>query len=64
MKLQSKNQLDQFKLQLDAQKAAADDDRARDKMDQDLLISAAEILGKYGTAIDVERIKQMQAMPR
>jgi len=64
MKMQSKNQLDQFKLQLDAQKAAADDDRARDKMDQDLLISAAEILGKYGTAIDVERIKQMQAMPR
>ena len=64
MKMQSKNQLDQFKLQLDAQKAAADDDRARDKMDQDLLISAAEILGKYGTAIDVERIKQMQAIPR
>ena len=63
-KLQAQTQKDQFKLQLEAQKAAADDDRERDKMDQDLLVSAAEILGKYGTAVDVERIKQMQAAPR
>ena len=62
--LQAKNQIEQFKIQLDAQQAAMDDDRARDQMDQDLLVSAAEILGKYGTALDVERIKQMQAMPR
>jgi len=33
-------------------------------MDQDLLIAAAEVIGKYGTAVDVERIKQMQNMPR
>lgn len=63
-KLQAQSQKDQFKMQLDAQKAAADDDLARDKMDQDLLVNAAEILGKYGTALDVERIKQMQALPR
>ena len=63
-KLQAQTQKDQFKLQLEAQKAAADDDRERDKMDQDLLVSAAEILGKYGTAVDVERSKQMQAAPR
>ena len=63
-KMQAQMQKDQFKLQLEAQKAAADDDRERDKMDQDLLVSAAEILGKYGTAVDVERIKQMQAIPR
>jgi hypothetical protein len=63
-KLQAQAQKDQFKMQLDAQKAAADDDLARDKMDQDLLVNAAEILGKYGTAVDVERIKQMQAIPR
>ena len=63
-KLQAQSQKDQFKMQLDAQRAMADDDRERDKMDQDLLISAAEILGKYGTAVDVARIKQMQAMPR
>lgn len=64
MKMQSKNQLDQFKLQLDAQKAAAADDRERDKMEQDLVVKAAEILGKYGTAVDVERIRQLQAVPR
>jgi hypothetical protein len=33
-------------------------------MDQDLLIAAAEIIGKYGTAVDVERIKQLQNAPR
>ena len=63
-KLQTQNQREQFKLQLDAQKAAMNDDLERDKMDQDLLVSAAEILGKYGTALDVERVKQMQDMPR
>lgn len=63
-KLQTQNQREQFKLQLDAQKAAMADDLERDKMDQDLLVSAAEILGKYGTALDVERVKQMQDMPR
>ena len=51
-------------MQLDAQKSLAEDDRKRDEMDQDLLIKAAEIIGKYGTAIDVERIKSMQAQPR
>jgi len=52
------------KLQLQLQQSAKDDDLARDKMDQDLLVRAAEIIGKYGTAVDVERIKQMQAVPR
>jgi len=33
-------------------------------MDQDLLVNAAEILGKYGTAVDVAQIKQMQNVPR
>ena len=63
-KLQSQQQHDMAKLQLEMQKAARDDDLKRDELDQDLLVSAAEILGKYGTAVDVERIKQMQAMPR
>ena len=63
-KIQAQAQKDQFKLQLDATRAAADDDLARDKMDQDLLVSAAEIIGKYGTSVDVERIKQMQNAPR
>ena len=34
------------------------------KMDQDLIVKAAEVIGKYGTAVDVERIKAMQAEPR
>lgn len=64
IKAQAKMQSDQLKLQLEAQKAIADDDRKRDQMDQDLLIAAAEVIGKYGTAVDVERIKQMQNAPR
>lgn len=64
IKAQSKMQVEQLKLQLAAQKAIAEDDRKRDEMDQELLLSAAEIIGKYGTAVDVERIKQLQNEPR
>ena len=64
IRAQSKMQSDSLKAQLDAQKALAQDDRERDKMDQELLIKAAEVIGKYGTAVDVERIKQMQSEPR
>ena len=64
MKVMAKSQLDQQKMMLDAQQAMANDDLKRDEMDQDLLISAAEIIGKYGTAVDVERIKQLQNAPR
>ena len=64
IRAQAKIQSDQLKAQLDAQKALAADDRERDKMDQDLLVKAAEVIGKYGTAVDVERIKAMQAEPR
>ena len=64
IKAQQKAQTDMIKLQIEAQKALAEDDRKRDEMDQDLLVNAAEIIGKYGTAVDVERIKAMQAEPR
>jgi hypothetical protein len=64
IKAQAKAQSDMAKIQLDAQKALAEDDRQRDQMDQDLLVKAAEIIGKYGTAVDIERIKSMQAEPR
>jgi len=63
-KAQIKAGTDMAKLQIDAQKAIAADDRDRDQMDQDLLVDAAEIYGKYGTAVDVARIKQEQAAPR
>jgi hypothetical protein len=64
IRAQAKAQSDLAKIQLDAQKALAADDRERDKMDQDLLVKAAEIVGKYGTAVDVETIKRMQNTPR
>lgn len=64
IKAESKVQTDMLKAQIDAQKAIAQDDRERDKLDQDLLIKTAEIMGKHGTAVDVERIKQMQNAPR
>jgi ATPase subunit of ABC transporter with duplicated ATPase domains len=64
IKAQAKATSDMAKLQIDAQKAIAADDRDRDQMDQDLLVDAAEILGKYGTAVDTARIKAEQAAPR
>ena len=64
IKAQAKAQSDMAKIQLDAQQALAEDDRKRDEMDQELLIKAAEMIGKYGTAVDIERIKQMQNQPR
>ena len=64
IKAESKAKTDMLKAQIDAQKAIAQDDRERDKMDADLLIKTAEILGKHGTAVDVEKIKQLQNEPR
>ena len=64
LKSDAKAQTDMAKLQIEAQKAIAADDRERDMMDQNLLIKAAEIMGKYGTAVDVAQIKQMQDVPR
>ena len=60
VKAQTKLQTDMLKAEIDAQKAIAQDDRERDRLDQELLIKTAEILGKHGTAVDVEKIKQMQ----
>ena len=64
IKAQAKSQTDMARLQIDAQKAIATDDRLRDQMDQDLIIKAAEVLGKYQTNVDVAGIKQAQAAPR
>jgi hypothetical protein len=60
IKAQAKVQTDMMKMQLDAQKAAAEDDRKRDEMAQDLLVDAAKIYGQYGTQVDVARIKAEQ----
>lgn len=60
MKAQAKMQSDMMKMQLDAQKAAVEDDRKRDQMAQDLLVDAAKIYGQYGTAVDVARVQAEQ----
>jgi hypothetical protein len=63
-KADKKAEMDMLKAQIDAQKAIAVDDRERDALDQELIIKAAEILGKYGTAVDTAKIKQAQEEPR
>lgn len=68
MKAQTKAQVDMMKAQMDNQykmhKLAMDDDFARDEMVQDLAVKVAQILGQYGTAVDVEEVKQEQAAIR
>jgi len=64
IKAQQKSATDQLKIQLDAQKALAEDDRKRDEMDQELLLKAAELLGEYDIQVDTAKIKAMQAAPR
>jgi len=63
-KADKKAEMDMLRAQIDAQKAIAVDDRERDALDQELIIKAAEILGKYGTAVDTAKIKQAQQEPR
>jgi hypothetical protein len=60
MKAQVKMQSDMAKLQLDATKAAADDDLKRDQMAQDLLVDAAKVAGQYNQVVDVARVKAEQ----
>jgi len=64
MKTQTQAQMDMAKMQMDNKykmhELAMKDDLARDEMVQDLAVKVAELLGKYGTAVDVEAIKQEQ----
>ena len=64
IKAQAKVQSDTLNAQTRAMAEIAKDDRERDKMDQDLFIDTAKVLGEYGSKVDVERIKQMQNEPR
>ena len=57
-------EMNMIKLQIDAQKALAVDDRERDALDQELMIKVAEILGKYGTSVDTAQIKAAQEKAR
>jgi len=62
--MQSKQGQELAELQLKYRELQTSDDLERDQMNQDLLVEAARILGQYGTAVDVERVKSMQAAPR
>ena len=75
MKAQSKVQVDMAKLQLDAQKASADqqfkmhelamkDDLKRDEMVQDLAVEVAKILGQYNSTVNVAAVKAEQDATR
>jgi hypothetical protein len=68
MKAQTRAQVDIAKAQIDQQykmhKLGMDDDLQRDEMVQDLAVKVAEILGKYGTAVDVQQVKEEQAAVR
>tara|TARA_E500000331_G_scaffold67139_1_gene61863 strand:- start:4551 stop:6632 length:2082 start_codon:yes stop_codon:yes gene_type:complete len=64
MKAQTKAQTDLTKAQLMKEKQEAQDDLDRDKLDQELLIRSAEILGKYGTSVDVARIQAEKSKVR
>jgi hypothetical protein len=64
MKAQAKMQNDIGRLQLDTQKATADDDLKRDQMAQDLLVDAAKIAGQYGATVDTNRVKAEQDKAR
>ena len=63
-KADKKAEMDMMKMQIEAQKALAVDDRERDELDQQLIIKAAEILGKYGTSVDTAKIKEAQQQAR
>lgn len=48
-------------MQMDAQKANQADDLKRDEMIQKRILEAADLLGKYGVTVDLDRIAAMQA---
>jgi hypothetical protein len=64
MRAQAKVQSDMAKLSLDREKMLLDDDLKRDKLDQDLLLKAGELLSKHGHQVDINEIKKMQAEQR
>lgn len=61
---QSKAEKDLADLKMKYQELLQADDLQRDRMDQELMIKAAEILAKYGVNVDTAQIQAMKAMPR
>jgi hypothetical protein len=51
-------------LQLEREKMMMDDDRKRDELDAELFVKAEEMKAKYGTALNVEKIRADMAINR
>lgn len=51
-------------LQLEREKMIMDDDRKRDELDAELFVKAEEMKAKYGTALNVEKIRADMAISR
>ena len=64
MKAQARANTDMQKVQLEAMKAQAADDRERDRMAQDLFLGVADIAAKTGVQLNTAQLKAEQAMPR
>lgn len=64
VKAQLKAQEDEAQRQFEMQKFVYDMDFRRDQMAQDLEIARAEGLAKYGSQIEIQRLKLEQQMPR
>lgn len=64
MRKQMELQAEERDRMMEAAKFTQEDDFKRDELDQELLIAAAEILGKWGSSVDIERIKAMQNAQR
>jgi hypothetical protein len=62
LNLRQENDINKIRTQFEL--AAREDDLNRDQMHQDLLVEAAKVLGQYGSAVDVERVRAMQQAPR
>ncbi|MFN7002178.1 MAG: hypothetical protein ACK4NW_01965 [Roseinatronobacter sp.] len=63
----AKLQSDQVRYQIDAQKAAMQDDFRRDEMEQKGVLEAAKIIGEFAyrpNPADAQPIRQMQDLPR
>jgi len=62
--IQAEMQMKAADLQMQREKAKMEDDRKRDEMDAELFVKAEEMMAKYGTQLDVEKIRAELAINR
>ena len=61
MKMAAQQQKDAAEFQLKLREMSQKDDLERDKMIQELITDAAKLFGEYGTRLETERVRAMQA---